>query len=123
MGVCYDNGLGVEKDSQKAFNWYQEAAKNGKMEAQYNLGFFYDRGELVNQNFKKAVLNSTKEINSDYHPDVRIQLELFCNDGISRMICLGDDKILIYDCKKLDYNDILIEPILKLISEHSKINE
>jgi hypothetical protein len=65
----------------------------------------------------RVQLNTTKEINSEYLPDVRVQLELFCNDGISRMLCFGDDKILVYDCKKLEYNDSLIKPILKIISE------
>ena len=29
LGVCYDNGTGVEKDEQKAVEWYQKAAEQG----------------------------------------------------------------------------------------------
>ncbi len=63
-------------------------------------------------------LNSTKESHSNYQPDVRIQIGLFFNDGITRMLCVGGDyKILIYDSKKLEYNSDLIKPILDIISE------
>lgn len=41
IGVCFDNGYGVNKDIKKAYTWYLKAAKSGHMESQYNIGFFY----------------------------------------------------------------------------------
>jgi uncharacterized protein len=55
VGVCFDNGYGVEKNIKKAYKWYLKAAKNGHMESQYNIGFFYREGEVVKRNHKKAV--------------------------------------------------------------------
>lgn len=49
LGTCYDLGRGVDKNMSKAFNWYMKAAKSGMMEAQYNIGFFYTEGEIVEQ--------------------------------------------------------------------------
>src|SRR6188474_1165087 len=46
LATCYDFGLGVNKNIPEAFNWYLKAAKQGKMEAQYNIGIFYINGEL-----------------------------------------------------------------------------
>ena len=43
-GVCYERGLGVEKDLQKAAYWYRIAAQHGHSTAQHNLGVFYEHG-------------------------------------------------------------------------------
>jgi TPR repeat protein len=34
LGVCYENGLGVEPDLPKAAKYYQEAADQGSQDAQ-----------------------------------------------------------------------------------------
>jgi TPR repeat protein len=41
LGVCYDNELGTRKNLTKAFIWFLKAAESGKMEAEYNIGYFY----------------------------------------------------------------------------------
>lgn len=41
LGTCYDFGNGVKRNLSEAFNWYMRAAKEGKMEAQFNIGHFY----------------------------------------------------------------------------------
>lgn len=33
LGLCYENNLGIELDHQKAFFWYNEAAKQGYSKA------------------------------------------------------------------------------------------
>ena len=38
LGVCYAKGKEVEKNSEAAFWWYRQAAKNGRAKAQYMLG-------------------------------------------------------------------------------------
>jgi len=50
LGTCYDNGLGIHKDTKEAYKWYLKAAKQGHMESQYNIGFFYSEGKLMRQN-------------------------------------------------------------------------
>ena len=39
----------------EAYNWWKKAAKLGHPTAQYNLGFMYDHGEGVTQNYKNAL--------------------------------------------------------------------
>ena len=41
LGYCYQNGLGIEKNEEKALACYRIAAKRGNAAAQYNLGFHY----------------------------------------------------------------------------------
>src|SRR5437660_956777 len=55
LGWCYDNGTGVEKDEQKAVEWYQKAAEQGYANAQYNLGVHYANGTGVEKDKPKAV--------------------------------------------------------------------
>ena len=38
IGVCYDNGIGVEEDIELAIDWYRKAAEQGVVEAQYDYG-------------------------------------------------------------------------------------
>lgn len=35
--------------------WYKRAAKQGLDEAQYNLGYIFESGEVVPKNLKKAI--------------------------------------------------------------------
>ena len=55
LGVCYENGDGVEKDSQKAVKWYKKAAEQGHADAQCNLGVCYEKGDGVEKDLKQAV--------------------------------------------------------------------
>ena len=44
LGICYERGLGIEKDMSKAASLYKSAADHGHTGAQYNLGVFYEHG-------------------------------------------------------------------------------
>jgi TPR repeat protein len=55
VGVCYQNGTGVEKDEKKAFRLYTLAHKGGLLEATNNLGVCYSDGIGVEKDKKKAV--------------------------------------------------------------------
>ena len=55
LGVCYETGDGVAKNSKEAVKWYRKAAEQGHANAQNNLGFCYGTGEGVTKNSKEAV--------------------------------------------------------------------
>lgn len=44
LGVCYELGIGIEKDMKKAMECYRSASSLGHKKAMYNLGVFYAQG-------------------------------------------------------------------------------
>ena len=44
IGYCYSEGLGVERDIEKALYWTRRAAEHGDWDGQFNLGCFYEEG-------------------------------------------------------------------------------
>ncbi len=38
------NGVGVRQDYNEAFNWFEKAAEQGDVNAQFNLGIMYYKG-------------------------------------------------------------------------------
>ena len=44
IGVMYALGLGVEKDAERAFEWYLRASMKGHPGAQSGLGWYYELG-------------------------------------------------------------------------------
>ena len=55
LGVRYDKGEGVPKDSVEAVRWFLKAAEQGDAKAPYNLGVMYDKGEGVPKDSVEAV--------------------------------------------------------------------
>ena len=54
LATCYDKGIGIEQNSEKAFFWFERAANQGDAGAQHALGLCYDIGKGVAQNYEKA---------------------------------------------------------------------
>ena len=50
----YENGYGVKQDYLKAKEWWEKAAAQGYLDAQFNLGVMYDNGFGVKQDKKVA---------------------------------------------------------------------
>ena len=44
IGVMYAMGQGVEKDDQRAFEWYLRASMKGHPGAQSGIGWYYEVG-------------------------------------------------------------------------------
>ena len=55
LGLCYENGTGVEKNPEEAVKWYHRAAEQGLAEAQSRFGNAYINGYGVDKNFEEAV--------------------------------------------------------------------
>jgi TPR repeat protein len=56
LALCYKNGEGIEKNLEKAFDWYQKAAENDIKEAIFNLALLYENGEGTKKNLEKAFI-------------------------------------------------------------------
>lgn len=55
IGVMYAQGLGLERNDQKAVNWYQRAAEQGEADAQTNLAHMLETGRGIEKDYKKAM--------------------------------------------------------------------
>ena len=53
-GYFYWEGLGVEKNPDKAFYWTRRAAEHGDWDGQYNLAEFYEKGECTAPDMEQA---------------------------------------------------------------------
>ena len=47
VAVCYENGIGVEKDLTQAFKMYRKVAERGLPDAMFHLATFYKNGVVV----------------------------------------------------------------------------
>ena len=54
-GIYYEGRNGVEVDMEKAFSWFEKAANQGHIDAQFNVALMYINGEGVRQNQQKGV--------------------------------------------------------------------
>jgi len=54
LGVMLDEGLGVEINEHRAFEWYRRAAKLGHTESMNRLGILYLEGRGVPRNTLSA---------------------------------------------------------------------
>ncbi len=73
LGVCYENGFGVERNLKKAIQWYEAAAGLFNARAAMNLGilFHYGLGEPVsrtksNEWLVKAIAKRYFDIEDDW---------------------------------------------------------
>ena len=60
LARCYRLGMNVEKDHEKAVEWYTKAAEQGDPWAQIELGNIYYFGDCVEKDYLKAVEWYTK---------------------------------------------------------------
>ncbi len=55
LGSLYENGKGVNRDPDRAFDLYLQAAKQGEAIAQTNVGVCYENGTGVPKDIKEAI--------------------------------------------------------------------
>ena len=46
LGMMYEQGIGVNRDEEKAFQYYLQSAEGGYEDAQYRIGSIYLEGLL-----------------------------------------------------------------------------
>ena len=81
VGYCYEEGVGVKQDYDKAFYYYELATHDGSEIAWFDLGRMYEEGKGVEKDLGKALqcyINSTKfkdptAINIAGNADISIQ--------------------------------------------------
>lgn len=56
VGYFYAQGLGVERDLDKALLWTRRAAEHGDRDGQFNLGCFYEEGTVLARSMEQAAL-------------------------------------------------------------------
>jgi len=55
VGMSYEFGDGVTKNTAEAVKWYRQAAQKGSIDAAYNLGTIYEDGNGIAKNIPEAV--------------------------------------------------------------------
>jgi len=68
LGLLFAGGLGVERDDERAADWYRRAADNGDADAQHNLSLMYATGLGVPQDDDLAVEWERKSAAHGYAP-------------------------------------------------------
>ncbi len=71
IGYFYYDGLGVEKDLEKAVYWTRRAADHGDRDGQFNLAWFHEGGIGVEQDMEQAIFWYRKAARQDH--DLAIQ--------------------------------------------------
>ena len=56
IGMLYENGVGVDKDMERASEFYLRAAELGMKEAQRKVAGWYERGENFERDLVKALI-------------------------------------------------------------------
>ena len=54
LGLLYERGLGVTRDSAQALVWYRRAAAQGDALAEFHIGSLYERGAGVSRDYSEA---------------------------------------------------------------------
>lgn len=56
LGVIFHNGMGFDKDHEKALYWFEKAASHENAEAENYLGTIYESGNGAAQDIEKALM-------------------------------------------------------------------
>jgi predicted aspartyl protease len=80
LGVIYENGEGVPKDTELAAQWYRKAAEQGDAAAEYQLGWMYEAGEGVARNDALAA-HWYRKAAEQGHADAEFSLASLYKDG------------------------------------------
>ncbi len=80
LGVCYDQGLGVEKDYNKAFYWIQKSYNNGCKDSYGNIAYYYKEGKGTEVNYVKS-FEAYMKASVYENPKAYYEIGLFYEEG------------------------------------------
>jgi serine/threonine protein kinase len=83
LGVCYEEGLGVNPSLTTAADLYKQAASQRHADAQYRLGVCYEEGWGVNPDMAEAA-KLYNEAATKGHADAQLKLAICCEKGTDR---------------------------------------
>lgn len=90
VGYCYDNGRGVQRDMKMARRWYEKAARNGQIDAIFNLAVVNDKGLGMRRNAPRAVrLYRRAALRGDLRSQTNLAVMLLDGDGVKKNIIEG----------------------------------
>ncbi len=86
LGYMYGQGYGgVEKDDEVAINWYKQAASQGDLVAQNNLGLWFKNGRNVDQDMNKAEAWFQNAANQNFsHAQFNLGLMYYKGQGFAQ---------------------------------------
>lgn len=91
LGVAYWEGRGVERQREKALNWWEVAAQHDDAGAQYNLGLAYFIGEGRAQNTQQAAYWAQQAANHN-HPQAQALLITIKESATNTSKAANDNK-------------------------------
>ena len=83
LGLMYDLGGGVEQNTEKALELYEQAHAAGNARATFSLGAIYDEGDGVEQNKEKA-LELYEQAHAAGNADAAARLGVMLNEGLEQ---------------------------------------
>jgi len=88
LGIAYEHGEGLPKDTNKAVDWYCRAAKKGSVKAQQNLAWMYANGRGVDRDEAIAVrwFKAAAKSGDEYSRKMLVHLNK--NATTSRRVCV-----------------------------------
>lgn len=117
VGICYFKGFFVDEDFEKAFYYFNRAAKNNYIKAQINLGQMYECGKHVAPNKEKA-LNWYMKAADKGDPIAQHACGMLHYEGINASPDLKAASMFLKKAADQDY-----EPSIAKINEMKKIGE
>jgi hypothetical protein len=95
IGYFYCDGLGVEKDYEKALYWTRRAADHGDRDGQCNLAWFYEEAIGVERDMEQAIFWYRKAALQDHDLAIKKCREL----GVDLIVSLVDREAIRKDLR------------------------
>ena len=90
LGNCYDDGVGIKQNVQKAISYYELSAVQGFPLAQCNLGMCYEHGDGCEKDMNKAVYYYKLAADQNYAHALYILGDCYSEGiGVDRNLSLG----------------------------------
>ena len=80
LGLMYQIGKGVKRDTPEAIKWWKESANQGNVYAQFSLALMYDDGDGVNEDNNEAIKWYLKAADQGYD-GAQLNLGVLYADG------------------------------------------